>query len=104
MREIRFFGSLKTKTLLTIHKTDHYTPPLNLLNIAIYIFTFVFLKTHKKQAQIFTLLKSQFRENLSLFFNLKFKIFCSGSIPFLCYFSPTLMKNEMDEFAKKFLT
>ena len=49
MREIRFFGSLKTKTLLTTHKTDHYTPPLNLLNIAIYIFTFAFLKTHKKQ-------------------------------------------------------
>ena len=68
MREIRFFGSLKTKTLLTAHKTDYYTPPLNSLNIAIYIFTFVFLKTHKKQAQIFTLLKSHFRENLSLFF------------------------------------
>jgi hypothetical protein len=49
MREIRFSGTLKTKTLLTTHKTDHYTPPLNLLNIAIYIFTFVFLKTHKKQ-------------------------------------------------------
>lgn len=48
MREIRFSGTLKTKTLLTTHKTDHYTPPLNLLNIAIYIFTFVFLKTHKK--------------------------------------------------------
>ena len=49
MRELRFSGTLKTKTLLTTHKTDHYTPPLNLLNIAIYIFTFVFLKTHKKQ-------------------------------------------------------
>lgn len=48
MREIRFSGTLKTKTLLTTHKTDHYTPPLNLLNIAIYIFTFAFLKTHKK--------------------------------------------------------
>ena len=49
MREIRFSGTLKTKTLLTTHKTDHYTPPLNLLNIAIYIFTFVFLKTQKNR-------------------------------------------------------
>ena len=49
MREIRFSGTLKTKTLLTTHKTGHYPPPLNLLNIAIYIFTFAFLKTHKKQ-------------------------------------------------------
>jgi hypothetical protein len=62
------------------------------------------LKNTQKQAQIFTLLKSHFRENLSLFFNLKFKIIRSELIQKIVNSNPTLMKNEMDEFAKKFLT
>lgn len=80
MKELWVWKVYKRKTRFRAHKNNLYTPPFDLRNFTIYIFTLESLKTQKIRLKIFTHLDTHFGEILSLILDLEFTFFSSEKV------------------------